>query len=67
MIEMIVVTLESCCIRGYHVYCNIWDVTIGEELLCDCEPSNEWDGYVINDGIVMVTYCKNNAYLFLVT
>ena len=48
MIEMMMVTLErSCYIHGYHVYCNIWDVTIGEDLLCDCEPSNEWDQYVV--------------------
>ena len=48
MIEMMMVTLErSSYIHGYHVYCNIWDVTIGEDLLCDCEPSNEWDGYVV--------------------
>ena len=46
MIEIMVVTLgRSSCIHGYHVYCNIWDVTIGEVLLCDREPSNEWDGY----------------------
>ena len=47
MIEIMVVTLESSYIHGYHVYCNIWDVTIGEDLLCDREPSNEWDGYVV--------------------
>ena len=36
---------DSCCVHG--------------KLLCDHEPTNEWDGYaiaVIKDGIVMVTF-----------
>ena len=48
MIEMTTVTLErSCCICGYHIYCSILDLTIGEELLCNCEPTDDWDGYAI--------------------
>ena len=53
---MTTVTLESWCIRGYHIYCSILDLTIVEELLCNCEPTDDWDGYaiaVIKDGIVI--------------
>ena len=47
---MTVVILESCCIRGYHVYCNIWDSKISEELLCD----HKLYEFAINDVIVIV-------------
>lgn len=50
-------TLErNCCVRGYHVYHSIWDATVGEELLCEREPTNERDRYavaVIKDGVVI--------------
>ena len=54
---MTTVTLDrSCCICGYHIYCSILDLIIGEELLCKCEPADDWDKYaiaVIKDGIVI--------------
>ena len=51
--EMTAVTLErSCCIRGYHVYCNIWDPKISEELLCD-HKLDEFAIAMIKDGIVI--------------
>ena len=34
----------------------MFTVTFGEEILCDCESSDDWDRYaivVINDGIVI--------------
>ena len=31
----------SRCIRRYHLYCNIWDAMIGEEVGCMREPHNE--------------------------
>ena len=50
-------TLErSSCVCGFHIYCSVWDATIGEELLCECEPSNAQDRYtvaVIKDEIVI--------------
>ena len=27
----------ACCVRGYHVYKDIWAVAIGEELVCNME------------------------------
>jgi len=41
---------------GFCIYCNIWDATIGQEPLCECEPNNNWDRYtveVIKDEIVV--------------
>ena len=36
---------RDCCIRGYHVYKEIWQAVIGEELECDREPDNSCDRY----------------------
>ena len=30
--------LRVSCIRGYHVYTDIWDAAIGEVLVCEREP-----------------------------
>ena len=35
-----------CCIRGYHVYKEIWEVAAGEVLVCEREPHNALDRYV---------------------
>ena len=43
------------CIRGYHVYKEIWDATIGEELACERDPHNVEDRYAVavkKDGVV---------------
>ena len=37
-------TVESC-VRGYHVYKDIWDATVGEELECARESDNPADRY----------------------
>ena len=39
-------TVESC-IRGYHVYKDIWNATIGEELECVRESDNPADRYAV--------------------
>ena len=50
---MTAVALErSCCICGYHVYCNIWDSKISEELLCD-HKLDEFAIAMIKNGIVI--------------
>ena len=50
---MTAVTLEkSCCLRGYHVHCNIWDSKSSEELLCD-HKLDEFALAMIKDGIVI--------------
>ena len=48
-------TVESC-VRGYHIYKDIWDATIGEELQCARESDNSNDRYAVavrkNDAVV---------------
>ena len=34
-----------CCIRGYHVYKEIWEAAAGEVLVCEKEPHNALDRY----------------------
>ena len=38
---------KECCVRGYHIYKNIWDTSIGEELACQREPSNGVNRYAV--------------------
>ena len=30
----------ACCVRGYHVYLDIWGAAIWEVLVCSTEPTN---------------------------
>ena len=44
------------CIRGYHIYKDIWHAAIGQHLSCRREPDNTSDRYavaVIKDGIIV--------------
>ena len=34
-------------VRGYHVYEEIWDASIGKELLCAREPTNPCDPFAV--------------------
>ena len=34
-------------VRGYHVYEEIWDASLGEELLCTREPTNPRDSFAV--------------------
>ena len=29
---------RNSCVHGYHIYKDIWDAIIGEELQCEREP-----------------------------
>ena len=31
---------RNCCIRGYHVYNEVWEGAVGEALVCETEPEN---------------------------
>ena len=58
---------RECCVRGYHVYKNIWDASIGEELACQREPSNGVDRYavvVIKDDAVVGHLPKKMARIY---
>ena len=36
------------CVRGYHVYHDIWAAAIGEVLVCSTEPTNVGKFLVVN-------------------
>ena len=38
---------KEMCIRGFHVYKNVWDAVIGEELQCEREGQNTNDRYAV--------------------
>ena len=41
---------ETClrsCVRGYHVYCPVYDPTLGEVLAYRREPTNLTDCYAV--------------------
>ena len=43
------------CVRGYHIYCDIWEAAVGEALDCKREPTNQRDCYAVvvkKDGII---------------
>ena len=35
------------CVHGYHVYKDMWDAAIGEELYCRPERNNTKDQYAV--------------------
>ena len=38
---------RTCCIRGYHVYKEIWEAAVGEEPVCAREPHNSHNCYAV--------------------
>ena len=46
MMDMAAYEMESC-IRDCHVYKDIWDASIGEDILCEREPFNDVDHYTV--------------------
>ena len=46
----------TSCIRGHHVYKNVWTPTLGDELECRREGDNDFDRYavaVLRRGVVV--------------
>jgi len=37
----------NSCVRGYHVYQDIWTPVIGEQLVCEREEDNPTDRYAV--------------------
>ena len=35
------------CIRGYHIYKDVWEAAVGEVLACLREPDNDADRYAV--------------------
>ena len=38
---------RPCCIRGYHIYQEVWTAAVGEELICERETHNSHDRYAV--------------------
>ena len=38
---------RELCIRGHHIYKNIWNPAVGEVLVCEREPHNAADRYFV--------------------
>ena len=38
---------KESCVRGYHVYKDIWNAALGEELQCQRERGNSSDLYAV--------------------
>ena len=38
---------RHCCVRGYHVYKDVWEAGVGEVLICEREPDNASDRYAV--------------------
>ena len=46
----------SSCVRGYHVYKDVWNPSVGETVNCECEGRNPEDPYAValrKDGIIV--------------
>ena len=39
--------MVESCVRGFHVYQDIWTPTTGERLSCQTEDSNAFDPYAV--------------------
>ena len=47
--------MESC-VRGYHIYKEIWEAVVGEELQCQRDRVNSSDNYAVSvkrEGIIV--------------
>ena len=38
---------RNSCVCGYHIYKDVWDTAIGEELQCERERDNGSDQYAV--------------------
>ena len=49
--------MDTCsCVRGYHVYKEIWETVVGERLISEREPEDQMDRNAVaikNDGKIL--------------
>ena len=38
---------RKCCIRGYHIYKEVWEAAVGESLECERDPENASNRYAV--------------------
>ena len=39
-------TVEAM-VRGYHIYKEIWESSVGEQLICEIEETNRYDSHAV--------------------
>ena len=46
---------RDCCVRGYHVYQEVWEAAVDEVLACERQPRNAADRYAVSvkDGTII--------------
>ena len=57
---------RNCCIRGYHLYKAVWEVAVGELLVCKREPENASDRYAMavrKEGTIMVHLARKLSWV----
>jgi len=55
------------CIRGYHVYGEVWTAVLDKQLLCEREVGNVVDQYTIamkNDASITVGHLQQNIMCY---
>ena len=48
---------RACCTHGFHVFKEIWEAAVGEELACEREPHNAHDRYAVAVKRSGITIC----------
>ena len=49
------------CVRGYHIYSDIWEASVGEQLPCELEGGNSADPFAVTikrSGAVVISWSK---------
>ena len=52
----------ACCVRGYHVYKDIWAAAIWEVLVCSREPTNVGKYFVVKLYSRKIFFCTFSVY-----
>ena len=59
---------RDLCVRGFHVYCDVWEAAIGEVFDCEREPGNAKDRCAVavkKDTTAMLRKISHICSLFL--
>ena len=54
---------RALCVRGYHVYREIWEAAVAQVLICEREPRNGKDRYAVAVQKDYQASLKNNELL----
>ena len=59
---------KNCCIRGCHVYKEVWEAAVGEVLVYERDPENTSDRYAVavkNEGTIIGNWCQKLSRMCL--